>query len=65
MLTWPVPVAPRPEQDRIIELAASAIAAVDAGVTTRGESLAAISSLERSILAKAFRGELLSGERRR
>lgn len=57
--TFPIPVAPSNEQTRIVEVAQELLASVTRHERRLSELARNLASLERSILAKAFRGELV------
>jgi type I restriction enzyme S subunit len=54
-----VPLPPRTEQDAIVERIEKKLAVGDSYGRRRGDVMAALSSLDSAILAKAFRGELV------
>ncbi len=58
MFSWPIPMAPADEQREIVARIASAMAAVARLETVAAKALATAANLEKSVLAKAFRGQL-------
>ena len=54
-----IPLAPAQEQERILELIVNALESLSAMETGLASSEAELTQLDQSILAKAFRGELV------
>lgn len=59
MFSWPIPMAPANEQREIVERIAVAMGAVARLEVVATKALATAERLEQSVLAKAFRGELV------
>jgi type I restriction enzyme S subunit len=59
MLDWPVPLAPREEQTEILTRANRALTAARTHETLVREMRKGVPSVEASVLARAFRGELV------
>jgi type I restriction enzyme S subunit len=60
MLSWPVPIAPLPEQRLIVDRTRAALLAVAKLAADVDKSFAKVEHLERALLSKAFRGELVA-----
>ncbi len=58
--SYPVPVAPKKDQDRIVQFIGNAFSVLDSVSDKHDSAVALISDLNDSILKKAFRGQLVN-----
>lgn len=59
MRCWPIPLPPLAEQHEIVRRVDAALAKLDAATAAVEETRARLDAIERAVLARAFRGELV------